>query len=213
MAIDSCACHAPQVGLDVSLDHFLIFVACLTSLVWLGTAFGIAVGATANSFQEAQQAIAPTLVPLILFSGYLIPYDQIPSYFKFLYNISFFQYALAILLTNQFHGLSFTDCPPSDLMDQIGTGLGSHSNCSEVEQTVVECMTPWLLRHPKHGEEILETCAAPYVRCYKTGNDFLDFMHIDPDSLGTNFLIIWIYLLIVVVVGFLQLRVAASRSI
>ena len=35
--------------------------------------------------------VAPTLIPLILFSGYLIPFDQIPMYFKWLYELSFFQ--------------------------------------------------------------------------------------------------------------------------
>eukprot|EP01047_Picozoa_sp_COSAG01_P032892 COSAG01_NODE_2397_length_7771_cov_12.578076_4_plen_115_part_00 len=35
--------------------------------------------------------MAPTVIPMLLFSGYLIPYAQIPSYFKWLYDISFFQ--------------------------------------------------------------------------------------------------------------------------
>lgn len=39
----------------------------------------------------------PTLIPLLLFSGYLIPYAQIPSYFKWLYHCSPFAYAMSAL--------------------------------------------------------------------------------------------------------------------
>ena len=66
-------------------------VGTLSMLIWIGTTIGIAVGSAADSFQDAQAMVAPTLIPLILFSGYLIPFDQIPSYFKFLYELSFFQ--------------------------------------------------------------------------------------------------------------------------
>jgi hypothetical protein len=62
-------------------------------------------------YQDAQAAVVPLLVPLILFSGYLIPYAQIPTYFRFLYDMSFFQHAIAILEINQFKDVHFTDCP------------------------------------------------------------------------------------------------------
>jgi hypothetical protein len=54
----------------------------------------------------------PTLVPLELFSGYIIPYNKIPDYFLFLYNISFFAYALSLLEINQFSGAEFSECSP-----------------------------------------------------------------------------------------------------
>ncbi len=57
--------------------------------------------------------MTPLLVPLILFSGFIIPYQQIPSFFKFLYDLSFFQHAIAILEINYFAGLKFSDCPPT----------------------------------------------------------------------------------------------------
>ena len=46
--------------------------------------------------------MVPLLVPLILFSGYIIPFAQLPLYFRPLYDVSFFQHALAILDANQF---------------------------------------------------------------------------------------------------------------
>ena len=41
------------VGLQPSIPHFLVFLAALSSLVWVGAAVGIAVGAFATSFQVA----------------------------------------------------------------------------------------------------------------------------------------------------------------
>lgn len=100
------------VGLRLELLAFVVFVAALAVLSWIGVAFGLTVGAVANDIKQAQAAIAPSMVPLLLFSGYMIPYAQIPSYFRWLYDISFFQYGLAILQINQFAGMNFTDCPP-----------------------------------------------------------------------------------------------------
>jgi len=101
------------VGLRLEVAAFCIFVSTLAVMSWIGVSFGLIIGAIANDFKQAQGAIAPSLVPLILFSGYLIPYAQIPAYFKWLYDLSFFQYALAIVLINQYSGTKFTDCPPA----------------------------------------------------------------------------------------------------
>jgi len=101
------------VGLRRTWEHFAVFCCALASLTWLGAAVGIGVGAFVDTFQDAQAAVVPLLIPLILFSGYLIPYAQIPSYFRFFYDVSFFQHAIAILEINQFKEVRFSDCPPN----------------------------------------------------------------------------------------------------
>ena len=66
------------------------FTAVLT-LSCIGVALGLLIGAFADDLQQAQALVAPTIVPLIMFSGYLIPFKQIPDFFRWLYHISFFQ--------------------------------------------------------------------------------------------------------------------------
>jgi len=100
------------VGLRLDALAFLIFVSTLALLSWIGVSFGLTIGAFANDFKQAQNAVAPSLVPLILFSGYMIPYPQIPSYFRWLYDASFFQYGLAIIDINEYSSQKFNDCPP-----------------------------------------------------------------------------------------------------
>jgi hypothetical protein len=76
----------------------------------IGVSIAMLLGAFVADFQSAQQTVMPTIVPLMLFSGYVIPYNQIPGYFKWLYYTSFFQYALSIAEINEFRGLTFSDC-------------------------------------------------------------------------------------------------------
>ena len=44
----------------------------------------------------------------MIFSGYILPYNNIPSYFKFLYYASFWQYCLGILQINEFEDRIYT---------------------------------------------------------------------------------------------------------
>ena len=50
----------------------------------------------------------PPLAPQMIFSGYILPYNNIPSYFKFLYYASFWQYCLGILQINEFEDRIYT---------------------------------------------------------------------------------------------------------
>eukprot|EP00388_Colpodella_angusta_P039228 GDKK01046755.1.p1 GENE.GDKK01046755.1~~GDKK01046755.1.p1 ORF type:complete len:978 (-),score=280.35 GDKK01046755.1:296-3019(-) len=101
-----------MVGLQPEFSKVLIFITTLSLLSSIGCALGLMVGAVASDYKSAQQAMLPILVPLTLFSGYVIPYDSIPQMFQPFYYASFFQYAFGILRLNQFKGLKLDDCDP-----------------------------------------------------------------------------------------------------
>ncbi len=103
------------VGLNAEPGRILIFLANLSIMSSIGAALGLFIGSQVKDTQQAQQVVMPTLVPLELFSGYLIPYNKIPDYFLWLYHISFFSYALNMLQLNQFHGMKFSDCVRSEV--------------------------------------------------------------------------------------------------
>jgi len=98
------------VGLRLTVRAFCHFVAITSLQACIGVGFGLAIGAIANDFAQAQAMVAPSIIPLILFSGYVIPYDQIKDYFLWLYYASFFQYGFSALQINQFHDWDFNDC-------------------------------------------------------------------------------------------------------
>jgi ABC-type multidrug transport system permease subunit len=117
------------VGLKADADRFFIFVADIASMSSIGVSIGMMLGALVQDYQGAQQVVMPTIVPLMLFSGYVIPYKQIQFYFKWLYYISFFQYALSIAEINQFRGQTFSDCSSSTSGD---------SSCYETGEQYLE---------------------------------------------------------------------------
>eukprot|EP00300_Choanocystis_sp_HF-7_P015703 c19145_g1_i3.p1 GENE.c19145_g1_i3~~c19145_g1_i3.p1 ORF type:complete len:537 (+),score=140.57 c19145_g1_i3:11-1621(+) len=65
------------VGLVPSAIPFFIFVATLALMANIGVSFGLLVGAVANDFSQAQRMVAPCMIPMVIFSGYLIPYAQV----------------------------------------------------------------------------------------------------------------------------------------
>lgn len=81
--------------------RYFLFLALLALLATIGAALGLMVGSLVKDVQQGQQACMPTLIPLLLFSGYLIPFAQIPSYFKWLYHCSPFAYAMSALQVNK----------------------------------------------------------------------------------------------------------------
>ena len=58
--------------------RFGSFVACLALMSLIGGALGVLVGCSAKDIGAARSMILPTLVPLLIFSGYLIPLSRIP---------------------------------------------------------------------------------------------------------------------------------------
>ena len=111
------------VGLRTDPLHFSRFVATAVMLAAQGVCFGHVVGTTADDFQQVQQIVSPSLTPLILFSGYMIPKKDIPYALKWVYDISFFQYAVTNFNINEFRGKHFDDCPAQ--LEAIGACFAS----------------------------------------------------------------------------------------
>ena len=103
------------IGLTPEVDHFLVFFATLITMSWIGVALGLAAGSKCDTVDDAPKIVMPLLMPLMLFSGFLIPYNRIPIFFQWLYYVSFFQYGLTIMTVNQFRDMVFTDCAPLNL--------------------------------------------------------------------------------------------------
>ena len=94
---------------------------------------GVAVGNLAKDIDEARVMLLPVLAPQMIFSGYVLPYARMPSYFRWLYYASFWQYGLGILQINEFATRHYTtDCPAATaeqlLYDDLARALASSHN-------------------------------------------------------------------------------------
>ena len=123
-----------MVGLRLDgIQYFAVFFATLLVLAIIGSAAGMIIGALSKDVQSASAMILPTLVPLMLFSGYILPYNSLKVYFKPFYFVSFFQWALNLLEKNQFAGFTFPDCESREVVNPITGGASFTRNCFKAD--------------------------------------------------------------------------------
>lgn len=120
----SYAVAVPMVGLFPSAGQFLTYLLTMSLVSAFGSGLGLLLGSTSKDVQDAQNKMIPVIMPLLLFSGFLIPLDQIPKVFRFLYYLSPFQWALSALLITEFDGVEFSD--KSTGTEYLETSLGLH---------------------------------------------------------------------------------------
>jgi ABC-type multidrug transport system permease subunit len=161
------------VGLALSASQFFIFMSVLSMLSVIGAAIGIVVGTQCKDIQEAQGMIMPVLMPLMLFSGFFIPYDEIPVFFKWLYDLSFLRYGFNILKVNQWKNINFDDCDYTDFVNV--------------------------------------TSACP-VTCYVDGEDYLKQTDASTLSMGTNFLVVFAFMVAITCYSFVSMRYAVMKK-
>jgi hypothetical protein len=97
------------VGLGPTGEQVFLFIAALSLLTSIGTALGLALGSFSKDVNEAQNYMMPVLLPLLIFSGFLLPLKEIPDFFLPFYYASPFQWALSILLMVEFEPRKFCD--------------------------------------------------------------------------------------------------------
>jgi len=106
-----------MVGLKLEVMAFVEIYATLVLCSVIGTTIGLAVGILSKDVPDAQQKLMPTIVPMLLFSGWVIPYANIPIVFRWIYWISPFQWAFSVLRIIEFNNVEFKDegCPSNQL--------------------------------------------------------------------------------------------------
>jgi len=99
-----------MVGFYLSASAFFLFILTVVIVSCLAGTFGFVAGIIFPTIQ-ATTAITPMLVlPLSIFAGLFITYDDIPVYWIWLYYISFFQYALQNMVILEFRDSTFDPC-------------------------------------------------------------------------------------------------------
>jgi len=119
------------VGFSTTVRQAAVFVCALGLMTMIGVLIGMAVGCFASSLDEARKLIIPILAPQMIFSGYVLPYKSLPSYFVWIYYASYWQYCLGLLQVNEFAERVFTEGCPASL----------------VESTLYNDLSEWLEQH------------------------------------------------------------------
>lgn len=101
------------VGMPMEFYRFGVFVMTSFMVLLLACAAGSAVGAKTRDADGNRSVLMPLIIPSTLFSGYVIPYNQIPLVWKPFYYGSPIMWAMSILETSLYKGAVFEDCDAS----------------------------------------------------------------------------------------------------
>jgi len=112
------------VGLQPDAGKFFIFAVTMILMSTVGTSIGMFVATLFEDVSQALQLLPLFLMPLMLFSGYMVNDDSIPVYFIWLKYLSPMKYGLTALVKNEFNGLTLT-CTDAELK----TAAGGQSVC------------------------------------------------------------------------------------
>ncbi|RNA38851.1 white-like isoform X1, partial [Brachionus plicatilis] len=104
-----------MANLNNSADRFFICVAIIVLVVQCSLAFGCFLSAVAPSTNVALALAGPILVPLMIFSGFLLNNESIPKYFIWLRYLSWFSYSNEAILVNQWKGVKNITCAEQDM--------------------------------------------------------------------------------------------------
>ncbi|XP_050540574.1 protein white [Daktulosphaira vitifoliae] len=98
------------IGLNPKLIHFFISIIIITLVSLVAVSFGYLISCVSGNISVAL-SIGPTIViPFLLFGGYFLNVNSIPSYFRWLSFFSWFKYANEGLLINQWADINRIEC-------------------------------------------------------------------------------------------------------
>eukprot|EP00927_Polykrikos_kofoidii_P045989 TRINITY_DN40156_c0_g1_i1.p1 TRINITY_DN40156_c0_g1~~TRINITY_DN40156_c0_g1_i1.p1 ORF type:complete len:624 (-),score=85.21 TRINITY_DN40156_c0_g1_i1:65-1936(-) len=100
-------------GFPLEPARFMVFILTTFLMTFGACAGGSAVGARTKDQQGNRAVLVPLIIPMILFSGYVIPYKQLMLTWVPLYYLSPVQWAISILEMSLYQGVVFLDCDAS----------------------------------------------------------------------------------------------------
>lgn len=108
-----------MVGFQPSADKFIIYGIVLILMALTGNAMGLFIACIFPDVAIALQVAPIIILPLVMFSGFVLNTDSIPVYLMWLEWISPAKYGFAALARNEFKGLDLR-CRDSELLAVVG---------------------------------------------------------------------------------------------
>ncbi|KAI8351922.1 ABC-2 type transporter-domain-containing protein [Mortierella sp. GBAus27b] len=113
-------------GLQRNVGKFFVFVLILSLATLCMTSFFRMWGCASKTFDDATKYSGVLLLALILYSGYLIPYQAMHGWFIWIFWINPLAYAFKALMANEMRGLRFSCDVP--YLIPYGPGYGNLEN-------------------------------------------------------------------------------------
>ncbi|KAG7164313.1 white-like 1 [Homarus americanus] len=101
------------IGLNPSLERFLLCAMVAVMVTWCAVSFGYLLSCLAPSDNVALALLAPCTLPLLIFSGFFINVRSTPVFMKTFQYLSWFSYGNELLVVNQWSGVNNLTCTVS----------------------------------------------------------------------------------------------------
>lgn len=108
-----------MAGLVTSGENYIIFVVALWLLTQIGNAWGLFLGTVAKDSTVAITLVPLTVMPFLIFSGFLLNSSSTPVYFIWVEPISYMSYGFKTIMKNEYQDLKFT-CTASETIQLAG---------------------------------------------------------------------------------------------
>ena len=139
-----------SLGLNPKATSFFVFIAFLLLTRLVGESLGMAICAVTPSTEAAQALAPPTVIITLLFGGFYINQDNLPTYLSWLRYVSSFFWAFGAFLRNEFTGERYA-CSPQDAStcQYLGYYAGDEhlKKLGFAEYTLIDCLVAMLVLH------------------------------------------------------------------
>jgi hypothetical protein len=205
------------VGFSPEPAKMAIFFSTLLLMTIIGAAMGATVGCISRDFEEGRNYLMPVLAPQMIFSGFMLPYESIPGYFKWLYYCSFWQYALGILQINEFSDRHYTNGCLDQVFEQSAyDGVRNHEGAiSQLVDELIDNAThnlPPPFNRPANVSLDLPAYTIPGNCTARIWPLISNLWPVRFGGLGGYFLIMLGYLFIFIVTAYMASKAFLSRA-
>jgi hypothetical protein len=184
-------------GMVPIAQEYLIYVLIVSLVGMVAVTLGIIIGALVPSVDLGPSLVTPLLMPLIIFSGYLISISAIKPWFLWIYYLSFFQYAFHVIIVSQFRHLEFDCCcknstlanPTCYCLSNVNLMCPPYCGCNAATLNTTYSDAP---RYDSC--QIGEGC--------RTGTEFLEQNNINEGIMQQNALILFGMWVVLALIGF-----------
>eukprot|EP00027_Filamoeba_sp_ATCC50430_P001778 CAMPEP_0168555874 /NCGR_PEP_ID=MMETSP0413-20121227/8573_1 /TAXON_ID=136452 /ORGANISM="Filamoeba nolandi, Strain NC-AS-23-1" /LENGTH=847 /DNA_ID=CAMNT_0008586765 /DNA_START=41 /DNA_END=2584 /DNA_ORIENTATION=- len=114
-----------MIGFQADAAKFFIFVLILVLVTNIGSAMGMLLGVLARDSGVAVALVPVTIIPFILFSGFLVTVGGCPDWFIWMIYISFARWSFQALVLNEFTDLTITCSKDQEINGVCRTSNGN----------------------------------------------------------------------------------------
>lgn len=175
------------VGLDFTPFKFFLYLLLLSLAASLGAFLGFIVGTYTSDLKRTQEILTPLLMPMIIFSGYMLPLPQIAVYLRY-------------VCVHRAHEMSISS--PDLLPHATPSSTQPHRPVYYISfyQYIFSALVI------NHFSDLKFTCSAVNVACMTRGEDYLEMLGLDASELGRDFGVILAFLVLLIVIGYISLK-------